>query len=170
MHSMDEMKVATENMSIEDALATHGSIIWHGKGISMKPLIRDSVDYVVIERPSREIKPYDVVLYERNQCAKGDAAQKKYVLHRVLKKDGDTYVILGDNCVNYEYVPADKIVGVMTGLVRNGKPYNFGSSGYRTYMKLWVKPYKVRKEITRARFIARAACRKLIKGIKRIGK
>lgn len=168
---MDEKKLATENMSIEDALAEHGSIIWHGKGISMKPLIRDSVDYVVIEKPSREIKPYDVVLYARDVYEKGDTAPtRKYVLHRVLKKDGDTYIILGDNCVNYEYVPADKIVGIMTGLVRKRKPYDFGGKGYKAYMNLWVKPYKVRKEITRARFIAKAAGRRFIKGIKRIGK
>ena len=168
---MGETKIVSENMSLENALAEHGSIIWHGKGISMRPLIRDSVDYVVIEKPSREIKPYDVVLYARDVYEKGDTAPtRKYVLHRVLKKDGDTYIILGDNCVNYEYVPADKIVGIMTGLVRKRKPYDFDSKGYKAYMNLWVKPYKIRKELTRARFIAKAAGRKLIKGIKRIGK
>ncbi len=168
---MDERNPKKENMSIEEALQKYGSIIWNGKGVSMKPLIRDSVDYAVIERADREIKPYEVVLYARDIYVNdGTAPERKYVLHRVLKKDGDTYVILGDNCVNYEYVPADKIVGIMTGLVRKRKPYDFDGKGYKAYMNLWVKPYKVRKEITRARFIAKAAGRKLIKGIKRIGK
>lgn len=162
---MDEKKIVAENMGIENALEEYGSIIWNGKGVSMKPLIRDSVDYAVIKRAGREIKPYDVVLYSRDA-----SPNKKYVLHRVIKRDGDTYIVMGDNCVTYEYVSADKIVGVMTGLVRNGKPYNFYSIAYKTYINFWIKPYRARKEITRARFIAKAAGHKLVKGIKGIGK
>ena len=168
---MDEMKVATENMSIEDALEKFGSIIWNVKGRSMWPLIRDSVDYVVIERAGGEIKPYEVVLFVKDLYTCDDKEMKrKYVLHRFIKNDEDTCIILGDNCVTYEHVPADKIVGVMTELIKNGKAYNFDSAIYKAYMNLWVKPYKVRKEITRARFIAKAAGRRFIKGIKRIGK
>ena len=150
------------NTSLEDALAEHGSIIWHCKGVSMKPLIREKVDYVIIERPSDEIAPYDVVLYARDRYD-GKESKRDYVLHRVIKKDGSKYIILGDNCINYEYVDADKIIGVMSGLVRNGRPYNFDSFAHKAYMNLWIKPRRMRMGLTGARFRAGRICRKILK-------
>lgn len=168
---MSETKLEKENMSIEDALEEFGSIIWNGKGVSMRPLIRDSVDYVVIEKADREIRPYDVVLYARDTYATGDTARKQnYVLHRFIKRDGDKCVILGDNCITYEYVPADKIVGVMTGLVRNGKPHDFDSASYKTYMNLWIKPRRMRVAVIKARAKARRVCSKIVKGALKVGR
>lgn len=160
-----------ERKNLEEAINEYGTIIWNGKGQSMEPLIRERVDYVIIEKPNREIRPYDVVLYIRGRA--GDDSSDStgdYVLHRVLKRDGDDFIILGDNCVNLERVPKDNILGIMTEIKRNGRDYNLNSAGHKLYMNLWVKPYMIRKEITRAHFIAKAAGRKLIKGIKRIGK
>lgn len=159
---MGDVKLEHENMSIEDALATHGSIIWHCKGVSMKPLIREKSDYVIIERPSREIAPYDIVLYARDRSDCNDS-KRDYVLHRVIKRDGDKYIILGDNCVSCEYVDADKILGVMSGLVRNRKPYNFDGIAYKAYMNLWIKPRRMRMGLTGARFRAGRVCRKILK-------
>lgn len=164
----------------------------------MKPLIREKVDYVVIERPDRDIEPYDVVLYRRNPrrrtsgvkrpgaagtggngpVAAGPGAaggagrnemaavpEKEYVLHRVIRKEGEKYLILGDNCAVYEHVPAGDVIGVMTALFRKGKAYNFNSAAHRAYMKLWIRPHSLRAGVIGARIRTRRAAVKTLRRV-----
>ena len=56
---MNERKLVKENIGIEDVINEYGSIVWNCKGQSMKPLIREKVDYVVIEKPNGEISPFE---------------------------------------------------------------------------------------------------------------
>ncbi|MBQ6624112.1 MAG: S24/S26 family peptidase [Mogibacterium sp.] len=168
---MDEKKLVKENIGLEDAVNEYGSIVWNCKGQSMKPLIRERVDYVVIEKPDREIRPFDVVLYSRDTYKTGGGGvQRDYVLHRVIKREGDEFIILGDNCVNLERVPKSSIIGIMTGLKRNGKDFDLDGTWCRLYNNIWVKPYRIRKGITRLEFAAKRAGLKAFKGIKRIGR
>ena len=168
---MDERKLVKENIGLEDAVNEYGSIVWSCKGQSMKPLIREKVDYVVIEKPDREIRPFDVVLYSRDTYKpEGGGVQRDYVLHRVIRREGDEFIILGDNCVNLERVPESSIIGIMTGLKRNGKDFDLDSTGCRLYNNIWVKPYRIRKRITRLGLAAKRRGLKALKGIKRVGR
>lgn len=180
---MPKEALSNDKMNIEDCLEEHGSLIWSVRGRSMKPLIREKVDYVVIERPDREIEPYDVVLYHRNPRrrtpgGKGPGAadgaglsevaaapEKDYVLHRVIRKEGGNYLILGDNCAGYEHVPAGDVIGVMTALFRKGKAYNFDSAAHRAYMKLWIRPHSFRAGVIGARIRTRRAAVKTLKRV-----
>ena len=46
----------------------------------------------------------------------------------------DSYVILGDNCVNREYGVTDSdILGVMTGYIRDGKEHSVTEQAYLDY-------------------------------------
>lgn len=168
---MNERKLVKENIGIDDAINEYGSIVWNCKGQSMKPLIREKVDYVVIEKPDREIRPFDVVLYSRDTYKPGGGGvQRDYVLHRVIRREGDEFIILGDNCVNMERVPADSIIGIMTGLKRNGKDYDLNGIRCRLYNSIWIKPYGIRKDITRLGFAAKRVGLKALRGIKRLGR
>lgn len=149
--SHENIGAAKEHINIEDALEKYGRLIWNCKGRSMQPLIREGIDYVVIEKPSGQIRPYDVVMYPRGA---------KYVLHRVIERSGDELVILGDNCVTFEHVPADRIIGVMTGLIRDGEPYDFDSARHRMYLDLWVRPRRLRVGLNRVRFKLKRVCAK----------
>lgn len=142
--------VGSEKLNPEEALAKYGSMMWNCKGSSMRPLIREGIDYVVIQSPDREIRPYDVVIYVREP-------QGDYVMHRVIKRDGDVFTILGDNCVSYEYVPADRIIGVMTALIRGGREFDLTGVGYRILMRLWIKPHGIRRRILRVYHRAKQA-------------
>ena len=169
---MDQTVVLKENMNLRDALEKYGTIAWYCRGRSMKPLIREGLDFVVISKPDREIRPYDIVIYEREDCdtvapmPTEDCApvKKEYVLHRVIKKDGDELIILGDNCITCEHVPAESIIGVMTGLLRNGRIVDFEGAGYRAYVNLWVRPRRLRVGLTRARLAAKRAYAKAKNG------
>lgn len=160
-----------ENMNLKDALDKYGTIAWNCRGRSMKPLIRDGQDFVVISKPDREIIPYDIVIYEREGVDAESAAptpeKKEYVLHRVMKKNGDEFIILGDNCITCEHVPAEQIIGVMTGLLRNGRIVDFDGIGYKTYVNLWVRPHRLRVGLTKARLAVKRACAKATNGRKK---
>ena len=72
----------------EDVIERDGRLVYTNVGDSMRPLIRQDRDILIIEKPHGRLKKYDVPLYKR------DSGQ--YVLHRVLKVREKDYVICGD--------------------------------------------------------------------------
>ena len=123
--------------TFEKELERKGTITYTCKGVSMLPLLRQQRDLFTVSKRDGRCKKYDVVLYRRKDGA--------YVLHRVIKVLEDSYVILGDNCLNKEYGIQDKdILGIMTSFVRDGKEYSVENGAYRMYIKVWVALYPVR--------------------------
>ena len=117
--------------TFEAELEKNGKIVYANKGYSMWPLIRQGKDLMVIERPCGRLKRYDAALYIR----KGDGA---YVLHRVLRAKKDEYVICGDNCVKLERgITDDDVIGVLTGVIRDGKELKATDFKYRLYAHIW---------------------------------
>ena len=114
-------------MNIEQYLSENGTLTYSNKGTSMMPLLREGKDMFTLRRKGAErCRAGDVVLYKR--------PPKDYVLHRVVEVRENDYVILGDNCVSYEYGIKDSdILGVMTGFTRGGREYSIESRGYRLY-------------------------------------
>ena len=161
---MADAKAIKENTNIEDALEKYGTIVWNCKGRSMKPLIRGGIDHVVIKKPDRKIRAYDVVMYARDESApEAPGAKRENVLHRVIGRKGKDLIILGDNCVTRERVPEDRIIGIMIGLIRNGKTYDLNSAGHRLYLNLWVRPHRMRVGIIRAGSRVKRVCTKATK-------
>ena len=99
-------------------------------GISMRPMLREHRDVVVIERVNRPLKVNDVPLYRREGCS-------HFVLHRIvkIKKDG-SFVIRGDNLLTNEYtVKSEDIIGVLKAFYREGKYYDCEKSvKYKLYV------------------------------------
>lgn len=127
-------------VSLKEELMRSGNVIFTNKGISMRPLLREGRDLMIIEKRNPEIllSPGMAVLFERPT---GDL-----VLHRIYRKEGRGYLILGDNCINPEYVEDDRIIGILTGIVRDGKKkLNITDKRYRSYVKLWTATYPVRR-------------------------
>ena len=117
-------------VSYEDELARSGKIVVTTVGISMRPLIKQGRDSVMIEKPSTRLNKNDVALYKRYDG--------KYVLHRIVEVRPDDYVFLGDNCMSKEYgIKDDQVIGVMTALVRGGKDVDLEGFGYKFYVSMW---------------------------------
>ena len=115
-------------IAIEDVLQREGVFVGTTSGNSMLPLFRDRKDTVIIKKVVNELKKYDVVLYRSNG---------NYVLHRILGKNNDGYIIRGDNCVDYEYGITDSdIIGVLCEFYRNDKHYNVTDKTYKVYSVL----------------------------------
>ena len=140
--------------SYEQELATHGKVISTNVGDSMLPLLRQGKDLMVIEkRPEGRCRKYDAVLYKRGE---------KYILHRILKVRKDDYVICGDHRIWREYgVTDDRIIGVLTAVVRDGKEIPVTDKKYRFYVHLWCDFYHVRAAILYIKRAFRHAGRKL---------
>ena len=124
---------AEKTYSFEELLIENGSFVWRTSGRSMRPLIRQGKDLVVIRKPQGRLKKYDVALYK---------SKEKYLLHRVLQVCDGYYIIAGDNNTVLEKVADNKIIGVMTELDRGGKKYDLNSFKYRFYVKAWCGNFK----------------------------
>jgi signal peptidase I len=115
----------------DEVLKTEPEVAILTRGISMRPMLREHKDIVIIERVTRKLKKYDVPLYRRPAC-------DRFVLHRIVKITDNGYVIRGDNLLFNEYdVTDDDIIGVLKAFYRNGKYYNCATSKiYKLYIFL----------------------------------
>lgn len=130
---------ATELKDAEELLKTQDEVATRTRGTSMRPLLRQGRDIVVIKRPEFPLKAGDVPLYRVR-------GKKELVLHRILKtgKDG-VYIIRGDNLYVKEYVKESQIVGVMKAFYRDGKYCDCEKSRkYKLYIILNRVSYPLR--------------------------
>lgn len=129
--------------TFEEELKEKGVLVYTNVGTSMRPLIRQGKDVMIIsslDKLGRDLRKMDVPLYKR------DSGQ--YVLHRIIKVTKDGYVIRGDNTYSNEYGVTDsQILGVLSGIIRNGKEISLNSFGYKVYSYFWLYTYYIRKVV-----------------------
>lgn len=114
----------------EDALNKYGFLVTSPLGTSMHPFLKSGRDSVVIEKKEGPYKKHDVLLYKR--------ANGNFVLHRVYAIDSSggkaVYTMVGDAQTSLEYgVRDDMILGVLTGIYRNGKYKSLNTVFYNIY-------------------------------------
>ncbi len=142
------------NSTFEEILERDGRLVYTSVGDSMRPFIRSGEDLLVIEKPAGRLKKYDVPLYRR------DSGQ--YVLHRILKVREKDYVICGDNRWQRETGITDgHILGVLTGIVRNGEIISAQDPAYLRKVHLWCDFFWVRAAVLWVRALPRRVRRKL---------
>jgi hypothetical protein len=113
-----------------EELIKHGNYISVPWGISMRPMIYGKRDAVLIEALKGEPKRYDLVMYTRTN--------EQGVIHRVIRKRENDYIICGDNCYQLEYVKPEQIKGIVTKFNRKGKWYSVDNIWYSLYVHIWV--------------------------------
>lgn len=125
--------------SIGEALKEKNEAWSLTKGASMRPMLREHKDIVVIERISAELKVGDVVAYP--------GANGTYTLHRIvrIKKNG-ALIIRGDNNYFTEFnIKKENIVGILREFYREGKYINCKTDKkYKFYTKYIVLSYPFR--------------------------
>lgn len=129
--------------TFEEELKEKGVLVYTNVGTSMCPLIRQGKDVMIIsslDHLGRDLRKMDVPLYKRESG--------QYVLHRIINVNKDGYVIRGDNTYSNEYGVTDsQILGVLSGVIRNGKEISVNSLGYRVYSYFWLYTYYIRKVV-----------------------
>ena len=142
-----------ESGIVESELSERGSFASVTKGVSMRPLFKTRRDMIVVKPPSSPLKKYDVVLY------RGSAGE--YILHRIIKVKESHFVIRGDNTYKNEYVPKDKVIGILTSYNRKGKSGSPESFSFKLYSRLWHYIYPLRYLCVKARTMLSKAYRAL---------
>ncbi len=134
-----------------EQLEKYGSYLSVPSGISMRPMIRGGRDAVLIKKLTRKPKRYDLVMYVRPNL--------QGVIHRVVCYKNGKYVIIGDNCWQYEYVKPEQIKGIVTEFCHKGKWHIIDNRFYRLYVHIWVDFLFIKRPL----FYARDKFKRLIK-------
>ena len=127
-----------EFTSIRECLEKTGKYTGLTMGTSMRPMIHQQRDNIIIVKNTERLKKYDVAVY---QLKTG-----KYVMHRVVEVHPDHYIIVGDNLKMREYVTDDMIYGRLIGYYKKGKRYIDCDNNklYRLYSRVWVALMPIR--------------------------
>ena len=132
---------------IEEVIGSGGEFRLFPKGVSMRPLLVQGRDSVVLRRKDGvPAKKHDIAFYKRENG--------QFVLHRVMKikKDG-SYVMCGDNQFEMEKgISKEQIIGYVSDIYRGNKRFSIRSFKYRTYVFLWTK-MPIRKTLVWARSV-----------------
>ena len=105
------------------------------------------------------LKMHIIIYYQQHRIilTKGE----EYGLKTRIKVYADSYDILGDNCIGIEHgISKTDVLGVMTDFTHKGKQYKTDDIGYRLYVWLWCRPYKLRIFLKKIRMRLQSVLRK----------
>lgn len=113
-----------------ERLAAGQKVRFSPRGMSMLPMLRPGLDTVVLSPVPETLKKYDLPLYQRQDG--------KYVLHRIVAVEGDTYICMGDN----QFYPEGgltrrQMIALVTAFTRGKREYAVTDIRYRLYCYLW---------------------------------
>jgi len=115
----------------KDFLSKGEKVIMRVRGNSMNPYLRDRKDAIVLS-PTRpeDLQIGTIVLFTYHG---------KYILHRIIGRKGEYFVIQGDGvCKNTEIVPEKDIIAIVQTIIRpSGKEVSVQSFGGRIYWFCW---------------------------------
>lgn len=109
------------------------------KGMSMYPMLRDGRDVAVIRRTDIPALG-EVVLAE---VQKG-----RYVLHRIIGKEGDRLILMGDgNLIASEECMLRDVMGKVVMIMRNGREVDPEKRIWRLYRWIWMRIWPLKRII-----------------------
>ena len=112
-------------------------------GVSMKPMLTEGRDTVILMPITADPVAGDIVLYRRDNG--------KFVLHRIIRVTPEGYLISGDNQYKLEDVSRQQMLAVVSAFVRKGRSHTLREPGYRLYRWAWVKLFWLRKPYIKLR-------------------
>lgn len=141
---MKERVVDTrEYVSVLREIAAEGKVVsMRIAGSSMSPFLCHNRDYIYFTKPDRALRRGDMVFYQR------DTGQ--YVMHRILKKDGRGFYIVGDAQTAIEGpVREDQIFARVIKVQRKGKILQPGDFWWEFFEHVWIRMIPVRRVIVK---------------------
>lgn len=112
------------------------------RGYSMRLFVEHERDSVVLAPVTRPLRRYDVVLAE--------VAPQLYVLHRIIRVEGDDITLMGDgNIRGTEHCRRQDVIGLAIGFKRKGREKMDSTDAlkWRIYSRLWVPLLPLRRYI-----------------------
>ena len=114
------------------------TVTFRVRGRSMRPMIEGDRDSVVLVPCTGEVKKDDIILAE--------VSPQRYVLHRIIKVEGDTLTMRGDgNLVGTETFRRSDVIGRAEAFIRKGKRLEMNSRKWKIYSWFWTRMLPVRR-------------------------
>ncbi len=130
-------------------------------GVSMWPFIKNHKNTVLISSINREIQIYDVIFYQLDNG--------REILHRVLGRMGEDFLVCGDGLLEFEVVKKDSVFGIMNGFYKGKKFIDARDEKYLKKVSNWYdNPKRRHRKIKRFTFILKV--KNKLKLIFKIGK
>lgn len=127
--------------AVKKDLAQGQSVIIPLKGVSMRPFVENLRDKaLLVAVPSESLRVGDAVLAE--------IAPDRYVLHRIIRREGDRLTLMGDgNVRGTESCAATHVVGRVEAFYRKGRQKPDLTSGlkWRLYSAVWTRIRPLRR-------------------------
>ena len=129
---------------IEALLFQGNTVQFKPQGFSMYPLFVPGRDEAVVAPVNpRQLKRGDVVLYRRDGSI--------LVLHRIWKRQGDEFYLVGDNQSEIEGpLRSVQIKGVLVEIIRKGRCFSVRHPIYRFLAALWLRLRPFRPVLSQA--------------------
>lgn len=133
---------------VMEKLAQGGSVTFSPKGTSMLPMLRAAGDSVTLKKPSARLKKGTVALF----ISHDEEGKRKFVLHRLVKYEGDALVFMGDNR-RFCDPPADRedVIGVVCAFTRKGREHSCSAPWYVLYSAVMTATRGTRLALSRIR-------------------
>lgn len=125
--------------TVESYLKRGHSVTINVKGNSMRPFIESGRDKAVLEQ-AEQVKIGDVVL--------AFTTDNRYVLHRVVGRQGDMLILMGDgNIRGREHCLESHVLGIAVAFIRgpHERKLSVTSRKWRLYSRLWTALLPVRR-------------------------
>jgi len=108
------------------------------RGYSMRPFLEDCRDKALLEKAT-DVKVGDAVLAE--------IAPRHYVLHRIVKMEGQDVTLRGDGNLNVEHCQLNDVKAVAIGFYRKGRETVDRTDGvkWRIYSWFWMRLLPIRR-------------------------
>lgn len=110
------------------------------RGFSMRPFLEDNRDKALLIKPST-INIGDPVLCE--------IAPLHFVLHRIIKIDGEDITLRGDGNIGVEHCKRENVLGAVIGFYRKNRKRLDRTDGWkwRLYSYVWTRLFPLRRYI-----------------------
>lgn len=112
-------------------------------GYSMRPFLEHKRDKALLKMPENPVVG-DPILAE--------ISPGHFVLHRIIRIDGDEVTLRGDGNLGNEYCRRENLVGAVVGFYRKGREKLDRTDGWKwkIYSWLWTRLYPVRRYLLAA--------------------
>jgi len=124
---------------VSEALADgHTAVIWV-KGYSMRPFIEFGRD---------KVKLATATTYQVGDAVLAEIAKGHYVLHRIIKTEGNKITLQGDgNVRGVEYCTIADVRGVVTEYIRPNRTLMADDASLKRKIRLWQTLRPIRREL-----------------------
>lgn len=108
------------------------------RGYSMRPFLEDDRDKALLTKATT---------FSMGDAVLAETAPRHYVLHRIVKIDGDHVTLRGDGNLAEEHCLTSDVKGFVIGFYRKGRDRMDKTNGWKwcTYSFFWTHLYPVRR-------------------------